>query len=134
MDKLTLPLSLAAAATLAACVTYEPVTPAPAPVVIQSPPAVVAAPPATVVVPPVTTAPVVVVAAPALRAGFGRIDSIAPAPEASAAAGGTAPGPMQRIGLRMDDGVVQYVDTRAQFLSVGDRVEITRDGYIRHPV
>jgi hypothetical protein len=83
----------------------------------------VVAAPGTVVVP---SAPVVV---PALRAGFGRIESITALPQTSAAAGGTT---MRRIGIKMDDGTVQYVDTAAQGLSLGERVEITSDGYIRH--
>ena len=40
---------------------------------------------------------------------------------------------MQRVGVRMDDGTAQFVDTDAPDLAVGDRVTLTRDGYIRHP-
>jgi hypothetical protein len=132
MMKLAFPLSLGALALLAACVSTEPVTPAPAPVVVQPAPAVVTAPPpGTVVVPQAATAPVVVPTPTAIRPGFGRIESITALPP-SAAAGGTAK-PMQRLGIKMDDGTVQYVDTGAQGVRLGDRVELTRDGHIRYP-
>jgi hypothetical protein len=72
-------------------------------------------------------------AAPPLRYGMGRIEQLMPAP-AVAAAGGSSPGAMQRVGIRMDDGSFQYVDTTAPNLRVGDRVEITREGYIRYPL
>ena len=130
MMKLAFPLSLGALALLAACVSTEPVTPAPAPVVIQPAPVVTAPPAGTVVVPPAATAPVVVPTPTAIRPGFGRIESITALPPA-AAAGGTAK-PMQRLGIKMDDGTVQYVDTSGQ-LRLGDRIELTRDGHIRYP-
>ena len=116
---LSFSLSLAALAFLAACGSRQPT-----PVVIV--------PPASPVVaaPQVATTPVV--QAPALRTGFGRIETMTGAPTASA--GATAPSPMQRLGIRMDDGSMQYVDTASTGLSVGDRVELTREGYIRrHP-
>jgi hypothetical protein len=131
MRKIYLPLSLVSLAVLGACATSDPVTPAPAPVVVTPPPAVVAVPPppATVVVPPATTSTApVVVATPALRAGEGRIISITALPP-SAAAGGSSK--MQRIGIRMNDGVVQYVDTAAEGLFMDQRVELTMDGQIR---
>ncbi len=130
-------ISLAAVSLgLAAC-TNEPVAPAPAPVVINTQPAIVTAPPAggAVVVPPQATVPgqVVVVPAPAaLRAGYGRVESIM---SPTASAGGTVPtaDDVRRFGLRMEDGTFQYVDARAPNLAIGQRVEITRDGYIRSP-
>jgi hypothetical protein len=64
---------------------------------------------------------------------MGRIEQLMPTPTA-VAAGGTAPSGNQRAGIRMDDGTFQYVDTAAPNLRVGDRVEITRDGYIRYPL
>ena len=128
MMKLAFPLSLAALALLSACVSSDPVTPAPAPVVVAPAPVVVAPPP--VVVPPTATAPVIVPTPTAIRPGFGRIESITALPPA-AAAGGTAR-PMQRLGIKMDDGTVQYVDTSGQ-LRLGDRIELTRDGHIRYP-
>lgn len=107
--------------------TSEPVTPAPAPVIVAPAP-VVTSPPATVVVPPAATAPVVVPTPTAIRAGYGRIESITALPT-SAAAGGTT---QRRFGIKMDDGTVQYVDTAAQGYSIGDRIELTKDGHIRH--
>ena len=124
MKRLALPLSLTALAVLAACATEEPVRPAPAPVVITPAP-VVTAPPPTVVVQPAT--PTVVPTPTALRAGFGRIESISAVPP-SAAAGGAS---MQRLGIKMDDGTVQYVDTPAQGYSIGSRIELTKEGTIR---
>ncbi len=52
----------------------------------------------------------------------------------AAAGGGTVNSSTRRVGIRMDDGSMQYVDTTAVPLSVGDRVEITMDGTMRHPV
>jgi hypothetical protein len=127
MRKLGFPLSLTALGLLTACATQEPVTPAPAPVavtpapVVQTPAPVVTAPPSTVVVQPTA----------AIRAGFGRVESItALAP--SAAAGGSAK-PLKRVGIKMEDGTLQYVDTAAEGLAIGSRVELTRDGNLRHP-
>jgi hypothetical protein len=140
MSKLPFTLSLAAAAILAGCATEHRVAPAPAPVVVQPAPvaAVVVpqptAPVQTVVVPQAGGAQVVVAptAAAPLRAGTGRIESILGLP-AAAAAGSTVPGANKRIGIRMDDGSVQYLDTAASGLTIGDRVALTSDGYMRHP-
>jgi hypothetical protein len=125
MSKLYFPLSLAAVAVLAACASSDPVTPAPAPAVVvtQAPAPVVTAPPPVVVQ---QSAPGVV-APSALRPGFGRVEAITALPP-SAAAGGTS---MRRFGIKMEDGTVQYVDTAAQGINVGERVELTRDGQIR---
>lgn len=128
--KLFASVSLVALAAVAGCAHEDRVIPAPAPVVVN--------PPAnTVVVPPQSSAtvPGTVVVAPApvpLQAGFGRIETLMPAP--SAAAGSSAPGSNQRVGLRMDNGTFQYVDTNATGLNIGDRIEITKDGFLRHPV
>ena len=132
MTKLALPLSAAALAVLAACSTTDPVAPAPAPVVVAPAP-VMAAPPATVVVQPgqVAAAPMVLPQPTALRAGHGRIESIHATGVNAAAAGGSVK-PLRRLGIKMNDGTVQYVDTAAENLSIGQRIEITRDGHIRH--
>lgn len=117
---LLLPLSAVALAVLAACGGRQP-----APVVVVPPAPVVNAPPAN---------PGPPIAAPiaSIRAGFGRIESMTPVQTASA--GGTAPTSMQRLGIRMDDGTMQVVDTASPGLSIGDRVELTREGFIRrHP-
>ena len=123
MSKFSIPLALTAVALVAAC-AYR-ATPAPAPVVVvpQPAPAVVQAP----------AAPVVVVQQPtALRAGFGRVESITAVP-GSAGAGTTMDSGMRRLGIRMNDGTVQYVDSEAPNVAVGDRVELTASGYLRHP-
>ncbi len=135
MSKIGLSLSADELATLAACQTYEPVQPAPqaAVVVPQTVPApVVVAPstvPAPVVVAPSTTAGATTVV-PVLRPGFGRVESVTKL-QASNTAGGLPA--LNRYGLKMEDGTVQWVDTRAENLNVGDRVEVTRDSYIRYP-
>ena len=118
---LSLLLSGTALALLAACGSRQPT-----PVVIVPQPA------SPVVAVPQAAAPAPVVQAPALRTGFGRIETVTAATTASA--GGTVPSTMQRLGIRMDDGSMQYVDTASTGLRVGDRVELTREGYIRrHP-
>jgi hypothetical protein len=124
MRKLYLPLSVTALGVLAACASSDPVTPAPAPVIVQPAP-VVSAPPAVIV-----QQPTVVPAPTALRAGHGRIESITPMPQ-SAASGGTVR-QLKRLGIKMDDGTVQFVDTPADGLSVGERVELTSDGQLKH--
>jgi hypothetical protein len=96
---------------------------APAPVV-TAPAPVVTAPPGTVV-----AAPGTVVATPtAIRAGMGRVETIT-ALQPSAAAGGTT---YRRFGIKMDDGTVQYVDSPAQGVAIGQRIELTGDGQIKH--
>ena len=115
MRKLYFPLSLAAVAVLGACTTSSPVAPAPAPVVVA---------PA-----PVATAPAPGVITPsAIRPGFGRVETIT-ALQPTAGAGGTT---MRRFGIKMEDGTVQYVDSVGTGISVGERVELTRDGHVKH--
>ena len=136
MSRLPFVLSSIAVAVLAGCASESRITPAPAPVVVVTPapaPApYVVAPAGMVVVPQVSTASTVVVApaALALRSGFGRIESILAIPNAAA---GGAPSYNRRIVMRMEDGSVQYFDTAATGLTVGDRIEITSDGTMRHP-
>jgi hypothetical protein len=135
MNRLPFVLSSIAVAILAGCATESRITPAPAPVVVVAPaPApYVIAPAGMVVVPQASAAGMVVVApaALALRAGFGRIESILAVQPA--AAGGTVSSYSKRIVMRMDDGSVQYFDTAAAGLATGDRIEITSDGTMRHP-
>jgi hypothetical protein len=38
---------------------------------------------------------------------------------------------MNRLRIKMDDGSMQVIDTPSTGLSNGDRVELTREGYIR---
>ena len=59
--------------------------------------------------------------------GTGRIESLSALPPSAAAGGSSA----RRIGIKMDDGTMQYVDTPAQWVALGDRVELTADGQIR---
>ena len=141
MNRLALPLSAIAIAVLAGCASESRVAPAPAPVVVQpaAPAAVITAPATTaaaptVVVPSAGTAPVVVAspAPQALRAGTGRIDSIINLP-ASAAAGSSVPGATKRITIRMDDGSLQYLDTAAADIAIGERVSLTNDGTMKYP-
>ena len=124
-------LSSIAIAVLAGCATESGITSsAPAPMVVAPAPAYVVAPAGTVVV----QQPAMVVVAPTaapLRVGMGRIESIQAVP--TAAAGGTTTQPTRRIGSRMDDGSLQYFETQAAGLGVGDRIEITKDGTMRHP-
>ena len=112
MNRLPLVLSSIAVAILAGCATESRVTSAPAPVAAA--PAVVAAP-----------------AAVPLRAGLGRIESILAVP--TAAGGRTESMSTKRIVMKMDDGSMQYFDTEAAGLATGDRIEITKEGNMRHP-
>ena len=135
MNRLPFILSTMVVAILAGCATESGITSAPAPVVLApAQPAYVVAPAGTVgtVVVPQASAGTVVVApaAVALRAGFGRIDSIMAVP--SAAAGATSK-PSHRVVMRMEDGSTQYFDTQATGMAVGDRIEITKNGTMRHP-
>lgn len=129
MSKLVIPLALAAVASVAAC-TY-PATPAPTPVVVPAAPApiVVVPQPAPAVVTAQPAAAVVVPQTPALRPGVGRVESITTIPAPNTASGST-----QRFGIKMGDGTVQYVDSNAPTIAIGDRVELTGNGYLRHPI
>jgi hypothetical protein len=118
MNRIAIPFALTALALVAAC--SHRADPAPAPVVVvPQQPAVVAAP----------SVPMVAVQPTALRAGYGRIESISAVPTA-AGAGSTAPGSMRRFGIKMEDGTVQYVDSDTPS-SIGERIQLTGDGYIR---
>ena len=133
MNRLPFILSTIMVAVLAGCATESGITSAPAPVVLApAQPAYVVAPAGTVVVPQQASAGTMVVApaAVALRAGFGRIDSILAVPTA---AGGATSKPNNRVVMRMDDGSTQYFDTQAAGMKVGDRIEITTNGTMRHP-
>lgn len=121
---LILPVSVLAVALLGACGSRQP-----APVVVVPP-----SPPSTVVTAPqasqsAPTAPVAAAAAP-IRPGFGRIESMSPVATA-ASSGSSAPSAMNRLNIRMEDGNLQLIDTPSAGLQVGDRVELTREGYIR---
>jgi hypothetical protein len=114
MSKFFVVISLFSLAFLSACSSYDPVTPAP------------------VVVAPAATAGPAVVVPTALRPGNGRVESLTTVASAAAGATGSSASSLQRVAIRMDDGTVQVIDTRATGLAVGDRVELTKDGMIRH--
>ena len=127
MDRiLSVSASLAALALLAACSSRQP-----------APPPVVVVPPATAPAPVVTSQtpaqaaprPQNVAGVPKAKPGSGRVETVTALPTASA--GGTAANTMNRISLRMDDGITQYVDTTVSGLAPGDRVEITSEGYLK---
>jgi hypothetical protein len=64
--------------------------------------------------------------------GTGVIQSVAPTPVASAAAGSSSPRePLQRLEVKMDNGKMQYVDTPSRDFSKGMRVTLTPDRYIK---
>ena len=132
MKRLPFVLTSIAAAVLAGCATESGITSAPAPVVV-APAQTVVTPAGTVMVPQASAGGTVVLAPPAvaLRAGFGRIESILAMP-ATATAGATSK-PNKRIVMRMEDGSTQYFDTQAADVAVGDRIEITNNGTMRHP-
>ena len=112
MNRLPFVLSTIALAVLAAC-SSQPQRAATAP----------APAPATT---PITAAPAPVAPAPsALRAGFGRIESIHAIP-------GAAP-TTRRVAIRMEDGTLQHFDTQAAGVAVGDRIEMNANGTMRHP-
>ena len=135
MTRLPFVLSTIAVAILAGCAADQRITPAPAPAPVVAAPAPAAAPTPTYVVLPAGTvimpqagaAGTVAPAAVALRAGFGRIESI------HAVAGAAAGPTTRRMALRMDDGTVQYFDTQAAGVAVGDRIEMNANGTMRHP-
>lgn len=118
---LIIPVSVFAVALLGACGSRQP-----APVVVVPP-----SPPSTVVTAPqaAPSAPVASAAA-SIRPGFGRIESMTPV-ATTASSGSSAPSAMNRLNIRMDEGTLQLVDTPSAGLQVGDRVELTREGYIR---
>ena len=140
MNRAPFILSAIAVAALAGCAstTESGITSAPAPAVAAPAAAAPAAPTysvgaagTTVVVPQASASTTVVApAAVGLRAGIGRIESVLIAP--SAAAGGSSSNPSKRITMRMDDGTAQYFDTNAA-VKVGDRIEITSNGTMKHP-
>lgn len=65
------------------------------------------------------------------RPGMGRVESLAAVPNHAGFAGANEPIlSVWRIGVRMDDGTVQVMDSPASGLSVGKRVRITNEGNI----
>ena len=130
MNRLPFTLSAMAVAILAGCATESRITTAAPPVVVAPATAPYVVAPAGSVVQQQNDGTVIMTSpATPLRSGMGRIESIQPV---SAAAGGT-PANSSRVVTRMDDGSMQYFDTQAKGLAVGDRIEITKNGTMRHP-
>lgn len=71
----------------------------------------------------------------AYRTGTGVVETIARAPmPVIAGAGGTVPAPadgvLYRLGIRMDDGRLQYIDTDSTEFTRGTRVRLTDERLI----
>lgn len=77
------------------------------------------------------------------KAGTGVVQSWSSVPSPAAGASGrvdpgasgrpvAGTGPL-RLGIRMDDGTMQYVDTESRDFPIGTRVELTPDKEIRRP-
>lgn len=65
-------------------------------------------------------------------AGSGVVQSVNPAPVMpGASASGSAAQPLQRLEIRMDNGVTQYVDVPSREFTRGTRVILTEDKIIR---
>jgi hypothetical protein len=125
---LILPLSIVGVALLAACASKQP-----APIVVvppSNPPSTVVTAPGSVSAPAAAPAVPVASAVTQIRPGFGRIESMSPAPAASGGATASTTN-MNRLRIKMDDGSMQVIDTPSTGLSNGDRVELTREGFIR---
>ena len=70
------------------------------------------------------------------KAGSGVVQTWAATPSpATGASGRVDPsgGGMLRLGIKMDDGTVQYVDTDSRDFPVGSRVQLTDDHLIKRP-
>jgi hypothetical protein len=76
------------------------------------------------------------------RSGSGTVVSVskAPAPMTSVAsasdsatAGASAPETWYRLGVRMEDGSMQYIDTNSTEFPVGTRIQLTPERLIRQP-
>lgn len=70
------------------------------------------------------------------KAGIGVVQSWAAVPSPAAGASGRVDpsgSGLLRLGIRMDDGSVQYVDTDSRDFPIGTRVELTPNKEIRRP-
>ena len=115
MTRIALPLSILAAAVLSACSSPGPSSPAGAsqPIATQEMP---------------------------YRSGSGVVQSVNPTPSAvNASSGGSAASQtpasasasgLSRLGIKMDDGRMQYVDTGNRDFAVGTRVRLTENRQI----
>ena len=81
--------------------------------------------------PPQPTTPNIATIVHPMRAGSGVVQAVMPAPiMAGATASAGSSEPMQRLEIKMNDGRVQYVDTKSGELARGDRVQLSEDGII----
>ncbi|MGQ0546150.1 MAG: hypothetical protein ACT4P3_12575 [Betaproteobacteria bacterium] len=70
------------------------------------------------------------------KAGSGVVASWAATPSPAAGASGRvdpAGSGMLRLGVKMDDGTMQYVDTDSRDFPIGTRVQLTEDRIIKRP-
>lgn len=70
------------------------------------------------------------------KAGTGVVQTWAAAPSPAAGASGRVDpsgSGMLRLGIKMDDGTVQYVDTDSRDFTIGTRIELTPDRVIKRP-
>ena len=82
--------------------------------------------------PPQPTTPNIATIVHPMRAGTGVVQAVMPAPiMAGATASAGSSEPMQRLEIKMNDGRVQYVDTKSGELAKGDRVQLSEYGIIR---
>lgn len=134
MKKLAYTLPLAAAvAVLGACAVPDEPQPV-APVVSSSSTPVISGTGAPVVssTARIPAAPaVVLVPAAVLRAGTGVVDSVNAVPMVTGNASAGSSAGASRLGIKMSDGTMQYVDYNGREITVGQRVELTSDGFIR---
>jgi hypothetical protein len=150
MARLSIPLSVAALAGLAACTTYDPNNPANASSSASAPnSATVATSAGSVAGNPVVYPPAVptagaaltpTVSAPAFRAGNGIVESVAlvhilPTPGDPSASAGAGAGLPERLAYRLtikmdDDASFQGVDQDNRNFMAGDRVRLTGDGRV----
>ena len=78
---------------------------------------------------PANPNPVIVTQVHPYTAGNGVVQQVMPAPAGATASSSSQP--MQRLEIRMDNGVVQYVDTPTPGFTKGTRVTLTEDRLIR---
>ena len=70
------------------------------------------------------------------KAGTGVVQTWSAAPSPAAGASGRVDpsgGGTLRMGIKMDDGTMQYVDTDTRDFPIGTRVQLTEDHLIRRP-
>jgi hypothetical protein len=131
MNKLAICLPFIAVAALVGCAAPEEPRPV-APVTSSGGAPVTSSSGAPVVSSATAPRTVVVVPAAVLRAGTGVVDSVSAVPTLGAAsAGASQPSGASRLGIRMSDGTMQFVDYAGRDISVGQRIELTSDGFIR---